>query len=209
MRGMTNTASNTSSPEPEPTADSQHQGASADRDNSHVRRQRLHAALQDAEAQTTLVGALFPDPLPRLHVLGMPPLEGTFIDDERTHRQTDVALWARLSGHDVIVYVVFEYESSDPMMALHMANYQLRIWERYIEVHPTATKVPTILPAVIYQGAEPWTAPTKLSDLVGSGAEIAAELAKYLPSLPYRVVDLTHAGIDGLPGVPPWDLGRR
>ncbi|MFT4163944.1 MAG: Rpn family recombination-promoting nuclease/putative transposase [Microlunatus sp.] len=65
--------------------------------------------------------------------------DGTFVDEDLTQRQTDLALQARLAGREVIVYVLIEHQRTvDPLMAVRMQRYQSRIWDRYMREHPGA-----------------------------------------------------------------------
>lgn len=156
-------------------------------------------ALQSSAEQTSLIGALFPTLAPHLDVDGLCPLDGTFVDDDLTQRQSDVALCVRLAGRDVIVYVLVEHQRTvDPLMALRMLRYQGRVWDRYVRQHPGATALPAILPAVVYQGRRPWTAATELRDLLHLDAETAAGLGEYLPRMSYRLDDLTLVDVDTL-----------
>ena len=136
---------------------------------------------------------------PRLEVDGVSPLDGTFVDDDLTQRQTDVVLQARLAGREVIIYVLIEHQSSvDPLMAVRLHRYQSRIWDRYIRAHPGTTTAPLILPAVVYHGSRPWTAPTDLGEVLGLDAETVAELGNRVPRMLYDVDDLTQIDLAAL-----------
>lgn len=159
----------------------------------------FRAALQGRAEQAALIGALFPTVAPLLEIDGVSPLDGTFVDDDLTQRQTDLVLRARLAGRDVIVYVLIEHQSTvDPLMAIRMLRYQLRIWDRYVRQHRGTTTVPAILPAVIYQGHRPWTAPTDIREVLDLDPETTAELSEQLPRVPYRLDDLAQLDINAL-----------
>lgn len=159
----------------------------------------FRAGLQGRAEQVALIGSLFPTLVPLLDADSVTALDGTFVDEELTLRQTDLALQVRLAGRDVIVYVLVEHQSSvDPLMALRMLRYQVRIWDRYLQANETATKVPAILPAVVYQGRRAWTAATDLRDLLDLDPATDAELAEFLPRLPYRLDDWGQIDVAGL-----------
>ena len=169
----------------------------------HVHDRYFRAVMQGREEQVALVSAIFPALAPLLDPEGVGLLDGTFVDEELTQRQTDLVLQIRLAGREVLVYVLVEHQSTvDPLMAVRMQRYQSRIWDRYVREHPGVTTVPAILPAVIYQGQgnRRWTAATDLRGVLDLDEEIDAVLAEYLPRLPYRLDDLTQVDVDALRG---------
>ena len=109
-------------------------------------------------------------------------------------------MWqARLAGREVLIYVLIEHQSSvDPLMAIRLHRYQARIWDRYIREHPGTTTVPLILPAVVYHGNRPWTAPTDVGEVLGLDAETVAELGDRVPRMLYDVDDLTQIDLAAL-----------
>lgn len=169
----------------------------------HVHDRYFRAVMQGREEQVALVRAIFPALAPLLDPEAIGPLDGTFVDEDLTQRQTDLALRVRLAGREVIVYVLVEHQSTvDPLMAVRMQRYQSRIWDRYLREHPGVTTVPAILPAVVYQGQgnRRWTAATDLRDVLDLDEETDAVLAGYLPRLPYRLDDLTQVDVAALRG---------
>lgn len=163
---------------------------------THAHDRYFRAGLQGRAEQEALVGALFPELMPLLDGEGFEAVDGTFVDEELRQRQTDVVLRTRLAGRDVLVYVLVEHQRTvDPLMAVRMMRYQARIWDRHLARHPGSTRVPAILPAVIYQGARAWTAPTDVRDVLDLDPSTAAAMEKYLPQLRYRLDDLTRVDV--------------
>ncbi len=171
----------------------------------HAHDRYFRIGLQAPAEQAAMVASLFPDLGPLLDTAGFETVDGTFVDEHLHARQTDVLLRTRLAGHEAFVYVVIEHQRTvDPFMALRMMRYQARIWDRYLRENPDAQRLPVILPAVVYQGQRPWNAPTNLRDLLhlDLDPDALAAIADYLPSLRYRLDDLTLLDPEDLTGRP-------
>lgn len=160
--------------------------------------------LETRAEQVALVASLFPGVAPLLDADAFEAVDGTFVDEELRQRQSDIVLRTRLAGQDVYVYVLIEHQSTvDPMMAVRMLRYQSRIWDRYLAQHPGVSGLPPILPAVVYQGPRAWTAATDVRDLIqvdltAIDPDDAAAVQEYLPTLRYRLDDLTTVDVDAL-----------
>ncbi len=159
---------------------------------THAHDRYFRVGLQDRAEQAALVADLFPGLAPLLDAAGFEAVDGTFVDEQLRERHTDLLLRTRLAGHDVLIYVLVEHQRTvDPLMAVRMMRYQARIWDRHLREHPDVRRIPVILPAVIYQGERPWTAATDLRDLLDLDDQVAAEVVEFLPSIRYRLDDLT------------------
>ncbi len=186
---------------PQPDAEEAESGLSgAGSDGvTHAHDRYFRLGLHDRAEQAALVADLFPGLAPLLNAAGFETVDGTFVDEHLRERHTDLLLRTRLAGHDVLIYVLIEHQRTvDPLMAIRMLIYQARIWERHLREHPDTRRLPLILPAVIYQGERPWTAPTDLRDLLDLDDQVAAEVAEYLPSIRYRLDDLTQLDLPDL-----------
>jgi predicted transposase/invertase (TIGR01784 family) len=145
----------------------------------------VHAASQ---LRAVLPAAL----LDRLDLTNLRPVNGSFVDEELTNRHCDVLMRTRLDGREAFVYVLIEHQSSpDRMMPLRMMRYLMRIWDRYLEQHPKAKRLPMIVPLVVYQGARRWTYPVELSELLDVDPETARLASSFLPRFRFLLDDLT------------------
>ncbi len=178
----------------------------------HPHDRYFRIGLQAPAEQAALAASLFPSLGPLLDPARFETLDGTFVDEGLRTHQSDVLLRTRLAGHDVLIYLLIEHQRTvDEFMALRMMKYQARIWDRYLRENPGTERLPVILPAVIYQGERPWNAATDLHDLldIDLDEETLAEVTEYLPSLKYRLDDLTQLDIRDLqtrPLTPPLRL---
>ena len=145
----------------------------------------VHAASQ---LQAVLPAAL----LDRLDLTNLHPVNGSFVDEELTNRHCDVLMRTRLDGRQAFVYLVIEHQSRpDRMMPLRMLRYLLRIWDRYLEEHPKAKRLPMIVPLVVYQGSRRWTHPVELSELLDVDPATAELAGDFLPRFRFLLDDLT------------------
>jgi hypothetical protein len=145
-----------------------------------------------AHAASQLQAVLPPALTARLDLDQLAVVNGSFIDTELTWRHCDVLLRTRLDGRDALIYVILEHQSTpDPLMAWRMLRYLVRIWERHLSDHPNATRLPVILPLVVYQGRRAWSGPLELHDLLDVDADIAAAAGGLLPRLRFLLDDLS------------------
>jgi predicted transposase YdaD len=147
--------------------------------------QPVHAA---SELRAVLPAAL----ADRLDLTSLRLINGSFVDEELTNRHADVLMRTRLDGRDAFVYVLIEHQSSpDPMMPLRMLRYLTRIWDRHLQEHPKAKRLPMIVPLVVYQGPRRWTCPVELSELLDADPETARLAGAFLPRFRFLLDDLT------------------
>jgi predicted transposase/invertase (TIGR01784 family) len=91
------------------------------------------------------------------------------------------------------LYILIEHQSSvDQKMAFRVLCYLVEIWKYVLKNTPKKErdsanyKLPPLLPIVLYNGKEKWTAKTKLKDMV-DGAEF---FKKFTPNVEYHLVDV-------------------
>ncbi len=131
---------------------------------------------------------------------------GTFITDELRNRHTDVLFRTTIRTEDskpgdqteqsaveddAYLYYLIEHQSTpEALMAHRMLAYQIHIRDRHL-AHHGGTTVPVVIPIVIYQGHDPWNAPTEVADITAADEHLAATLGDYLPRARYYLDDLT------------------
>lgn len=115
---------------------------------------------------------------------------GSFVDEKLADQHSDLlfSVTARASGERVLVYLLFEHQStSEPKMALRLLSYMVSIWERFADEDRTSP-LPLIVPAVLSQVAGGWKAATRFSGLFSSNLGSLADAV--LPDFRYAVDDL-------------------
>ncbi|MBK8046896.1 MAG: Rpn family recombination-promoting nuclease/putative transposase [Anaerolineales bacterium] len=112
----------------------------------------------------------------------------SFIDEEFRQQFADLLYAVQLTDQSqAFVYVLFEHKSyPQPLMALHMLRYMVRIWEQGLRESRTALPTP-ILPIVIYHGADAWREPFAMAELF-RGPET---MRPYWPTFIYQLNNLT------------------
>jgi predicted transposase/invertase (TIGR01784 family) len=118
-------------------------------------------------------------------------VNNSFVSPQHQNRESDV-IWKfrRKDGEDpVYVYVLLEFQSRpDPTMAVRLMSYVGLFYQSLLagRLGPPGSKLPLVIPIVLYNGVEPWNAATDLGSLIGD-LDPTAEI--YRPQLRYRLVD--------------------
>jgi hypothetical protein len=121
---------------------------------------------------------------------------GSVVDPELRETESDLLFTARLrTGCSLLLYVLLEHQSSvDPWMALRMLRYVVRQAERWRQAHPESTRLPVIIPLVMYHGVDgAWTAPRRVEDLfeLPESEEERERWRVLVPRFAYLLDDLT------------------
>ena len=110
-----------------------------------------------------------------------------FIDPRLGWRATDLLFRIRIDGRNAFLYIVLEHQSTvDRWMAWRQMRSVVLIWDKGDD--PKRTKLPFILPIVVSQASQRWSAPTDVKDLVD--LPDVPELEGKVPSLSYLLLDL-------------------
>jgi predicted transposase YdaD len=118
------------------------------------------------------------------------------VDPELRETESDLLFTARMrTGHPLLLYVLLEHQSSvDRWMALRMLRYVVRQVERWRQEHPGSTRLPIIIPLVMYHGPDgAWTAPRRVEELFDLPEEEAERerWRAWVPRFEYLLDDLT------------------
>jgi predicted transposase YdaD len=126
----------------------------------------------------------------------MTRVPGSFVDPKLAERHTDLLFSVPLVAADeperqALVYVLFEHQSTvDPLMAWRLLSCMVRVWSDWVGRHPQPTRLPAILPLVLYHGQERWTAATNVAHLFDLDTASLAALGPHLPSFEMVLNDL-------------------
>ena len=120
---------------------------------------------------------------------------GRFIDPELADSESDLLFAASIADHEAFVYLLLEHQSSiDQLMPLRMLRYMLRIWDRWLGDHQSATRVPVIVPVVLYHGESStrvWTGPTAMHELFDLDPGALAPIRALVPGFKLLIDDLS------------------
>jgi hypothetical protein len=172
------------------------------------------ATVQPPTLHDALVKAVFSDPE---HAAGelrhiLPPAlsaridwstlslrSGSFVDEALRGRHTDILFSARCGPDMLLVYLLFEHQSTDePLMAFRLLRYMVRIWEDHLRKTPSATRLPAIIPLVLHHSDRGWASSTAFEALIDLDDDTRLLIAAYLPRLQFLLDDISDQGDEAL-----------
>ena len=118
--------------------------------------------------------------------------DGHYVDEELATRQSDLLYTAKLDGHPVGLYLLFEHQSTpDPLMAFRLLRYMVRIWDRWLGDHPSARTLPVIVPVVLAHAEDGWHEATSMGELYALPSELLSAVSGYVPMFAFVLDDLS------------------
>ena len=141
---------------------------------------------------------------------------GSFVDGKLRWLHSDLLFSVRTKGaeggaeeaKEILVYALFEHQSRpDVLMAYRVWRYLGRICDEHLKAH-RGQKVPLVVPIVIYNGREAWSAARTLRGLMDAPAGVLEALGGCLPECGYLLVDLRHGEAERLLDEALTGLGR-
>jgi predicted transposase/invertase (TIGR01784 family) len=98
-------------------------------------------------------------------------LPNSYIDPKYAIHETDLVFSVPLDGQEIILYVLFEHQSTfDRWIVFRLLGYEIDIWRDFLKSHPEAEHLPPILPVVLCQNAKHWESAPRMSELVEAPA---------------------------------------
>jgi predicted transposase/invertase (TIGR01784 family) len=126
---------------------------------------------------------------------------GSFIDPEFAATSSDLLFTAQIDNRPAFLYILFEHQNQeDPLIALRLLTYMVRIWNDHLRNNPGAAKLPPILPLVLAQDNKPWKSSTRFADLIDSPAGVGEEMKKHIPDFAFRLIQLAEMPFDQIQG---------
>lgn len=116
-------------------------------------------------------------------------VSGSYVTDDLRDREDDVIWRVRWGEGWLYVYLLIEFQSTvDRFMAVRVMAYEALLYQDLIRQKALTPdgKLPPVLPIVLYNGENRWTAAQNVADLVEA---IPGGLSHYRPSLPYLLLD--------------------
>ena len=128
---------------------------------------------------------------------------GSFVDSHYRHTESDLLFSAPFSGTRCLIYILFEHQMAfEPLLALRLLRYMVRIWEKHLNAHPASQSLPVILPVVLAQNAEPWKLSPRFSALFDVPADAAGGLRPFIPDFTFRLIQLAELPFETIGGTP-------
>jgi predicted transposase/invertase (TIGR01784 family) len=113
---------------------------------------------------------------------------GDFVQKALRNRKSDILYQTRINGRKGYFYLHFEHQRKvDQEMAFRIIIYMANIWEQHQKQYPAEKQIPLVVPVVLYQGEQRWTAPTDLHEML----QVPVYLKPYIPQFSYLLKDLS------------------
>ena len=145
------------------------------------------ANLADKKKAKSLVKQAFSKKLvSKIELDNLTPKSTEFIQHNLSKVASDVLYSTKVNGKDAYVYILFEHQSSiDELMAFRILVYVIQIMQHHLQ--QGHTKLPLVLPAVVYHGKEsPYSYSTNVFNCF-EDVELASEYA----FRSFELIDLT------------------
>jgi Putative transposase, YhgA-like len=114
---------------------------------------------------------------------------GSYISEDFQQREDDIVWKVKVGGDWVYLYLLMEFQSSvDKYMALRMMVYIGLLYQDLIKRGEVLDdgRLPPILPIVLYNGSQKWTAATNISELI---PVVPGLVSQFSPALQYLLID--------------------
>ena len=116
-------------------------------------------------------------------------VSGSYVSEDFKQREDDIVWRVKVSGEWTYLYILMEFQSTvDKHMALRMMVYIGLLYQDLIKQGNTLSdgRLPPILPIVLYNGSQKWTAPINVADLI---PKMSGLLGEFRPNLKYLLID--------------------
>ncbi len=114
---------------------------------------------------------------------------GSYVTPDWREREDDLVWRVRWKGQDLYLYLLLEFQSTvDRDMPVRIMTYLGLLYQDLrtsAAIAPDAP-LPPVLPMVLYNGDDPWTAPRNVRDAIGP---VPSVIEPFLPHLPYLLLD--------------------
>lgn len=122
------------------------------------------------------------------------PQKDSFIDDKLKQQISDILFATKFNNEDGYLYVLIEHTSRvDKMLPFRLIKYMAAIIEQHLK-KTELTKLPIIVPLILYTGQKPYPYSMDLFDLYGTNKDLAREIM----GKPTQLIDLAKASDEEL-----------
>lgn len=127
---------------------------------------------------------------------------GNFVDSHYRSSEGDLLFGTRLGEKECFFYLLFEHQlAEDPMIALRLLRYMVRIWEAFLKGSP-GTPLPIILPVVLAQNKKAWRVSPQFSALLDLPSGLLEHFQPFLPDFRFQLVQLSEIPYEAIRGTP-------
>lgn len=116
-------------------------------------------------------------------------IKDSFIDKELAEHFSDILYKIKIGTKNTFLYLLFEHKSyADNWVGFQLLRNMVKIWEGCLKQCKKKTKLPVIVPIIIYHGIEKWNVNCSLSALF----DVLPETNVYVPDFKTEVYDISH-----------------
>lgn len=136
-----------------------------------------------------LIGFVKEEWVTQLDFSTLEKVSGSYVTDELRDREDDIVWRVRWGDDWLYVYLLLEFQSSvDKTMAVRIMSYLGLLYQDLIrqKALTPSGKLPPVLPVVLYNGEERWSAAQNIAELV---EQIPGGMECYRPALHYLLLD--------------------
>lgn len=161
----------------------------------HFSDRSLRRLLSDPWSVSDLLRLIAPDFVRSLDFSRATQESRTFVSEVLREREADVLLRVPFQetseSEELLICILVEHQSSvDSLMGLRVLTYMVEIWQRELRAWESGVRrqrrFSPILPIVLYTGADRWTAPLSLAEVL----EIPEAFARFVPTFDTLLLDV-------------------
>lgn len=131
---------------------------------------------------------------------------GTYIDEAYKQTASDLLFsvpYKEKTKERAFLYLLFEHLSSEkPWTPFQLLLYKVDIWKDWRRKHPSAKKLPLILPIVLAQSGKEWKVPLSFHDLIHLPSPGHKDLLRYIPDFHFELIELVKLPYNKILGTP-------
>jgi predicted transposase/invertase (TIGR01784 family) len=117
-------------------------------------------------------------------------LPGSFVKNSLQQAHSDLVFSVQAGQRDLRLYLLLEHQTTvDPAMPLRLLGYITELLMTHEKQH--GLPLPPVVPFVLHQGPDRWTAATSFSDLFNLPEDMGEALRPFLPVFRHGLLDLT------------------
>jgi predicted transposase/invertase (TIGR01784 family) len=153
-------------------------------------------AFSKPEAAASQLRALLPaELLAELDLTAIKVMPPNHVDPELRQTQSDLLFEVpQRSRLPALIYVLYEHQSTpDALMPYRLLRYMLRVWEDWLERNKAErpTRLPPVIPIVLYHGERAWSAPRSLGELLDLDPALLPAIQRRVPDFAFVLDDLS------------------
>jgi predicted transposase YdaD len=128
---------------------------------------------------------------------------GNFIDSQMRTSASDLLFSAPVGEAECLIYILFEHQTrEEPMLALRLLRYLVRIWEAWLKRHPHGPRLPAIVPVVLAHDSKAWKLSRQFASLFEIPPGLESELAPFVPDFRFQLIELADMTFESIRGTP-------